>query len=90
MVALAEPDSTLTPDAIDPAILGALSVHHTGANGGQLAIPLKAKLLPMLAMLECEMIKAALTEHGGRVSAAAKALGLSRKGLYLKRRRLGL
>jgi DNA-binding NtrC family response regulator/tetratricopeptide (TPR) repeat protein len=90
MVALADPDSTLTPDAIDPAILGTLSVHHNGANGGELAVPLKSKLLPALATVEREMIKAALTEHGGRVSAAAKALGLSRKGLYLKRQRLGL
>jgi DNA-binding NtrC family response regulator len=36
------------------------------------------------------MIKAALTEHGGKVKAVAKALGISRKGLYLKRQRFGL
>jgi transcriptional regulator of acetoin/glycerol metabolism len=36
------------------------------------------------------MIKAALRESNGKVEAAAKALGISRKGLYLKRQRLGL
>jgi DNA-binding NtrC family response regulator len=36
------------------------------------------------------MIRSALQEHGGKMDAAAKALGISRKGLYLKRQRLGL
>jgi DNA-binding NtrC family response regulator len=36
------------------------------------------------------MIKAALRDNQGRVDAVAKALGISRKGLYLKRQRLGL
>ncbi len=36
------------------------------------------------------MIKVALRDNGGRVEATAKALGISRKGLYLKRQRLGL
>ena len=42
------------------------------------------------ADLESEMIKHALRQAGGRMSAAASALGISRKGLYLKRLRLGL
>jgi DNA-binding NtrC family response regulator len=32
----------------------------------------------------------ALGANHGRLEAAAKALGISRKGLYLKRQRLGL
>lgn len=43
-----------------------------------------------IATLEREMITRALREHDGRMEAAAKALGISRKGLYLKRQRLGL
>ena len=53
-------------------------------------MPLHDKLMPTLARIECEMIKAALREHHGKVDAVAKALGISRKGLYLKRQRLGL
>src|SRR5262249_12005101 len=85
MVALADPDATLTADAIDPQILGALPVfHRAGVNGNELSVSLKAKLVPTLAKIECEMIKAAFRDSGGRVNAAARALGISRKGLYLK------
>jgi DNA-binding NtrC family response regulator len=59
-------------------------------NGKVIAVPLHDKLMPTLARIECEMIKAAFREHHGKVDAVAKALGISRKGLYLKRQRLGL
>ena len=36
------------------------------------------------------MIKRALRQAGGHMSSAASMLGISRKGLYLKRLRLGL
>jgi DNA-binding NtrC family response regulator len=42
------------------------------------------------AQLETEMIRRALREAGGHMSAAASTLGISRKGLYLKRMRLGI
>ena len=60
------------------------------AAGMKTTVPLHQKLLPALSRIEREMIKAALREHRGRVEAAARALGISRKGLYLKRQRLGL
>jgi DNA-binding NtrC family response regulator len=40
--------------------------------------------------LERALILRALKLSGGRVDEAAKLLGLSRKGLYLKRRRLDI
>jgi DNA-binding NtrC family response regulator len=39
--------------------------------------------------LEREMIESSLHSHGGNISETAKALGLTRRGLYLKLRRLG-
>jgi transcriptional regulator with PAS, ATPase and Fis domain len=91
MVALAEPASTLLPRAISEEILGALPIfRHPTADGRELAIGLDEKLLPTIARVEGEMIKAALRTHHGKVDAVARALGISRKGLYLKRQRLGL
>ena len=91
MVALAEPDSTLPPEAISETILGAMPIFRQAPiNGKEIAVPLHDKLTPTLARIECEMIKAAFREHHGKVEAVAKALGISRKGLYLKRQRLGL
>jgi len=89
MVALAEPDAVLTPRALSPEIGSARAeppaAGHATATNARLE-----KLLPALARVERDMIKAALREHQGKLEATAKALGISRKGLYLKRQRLGL
>ena len=89
IVALAEPNSTLLPDMISEDILGAMPLLRPG-QGREFAVSLHDKLPLALRKIECEMIKIALREHRGKVDAAAKALGISRKGLYLKRQRLGL
>ena len=91
MVALAEPDSVLTPEMIADTILDALPFARAPrANDHEIAVPLHSKLVPTLARVEGEMIRAAWSQHKGKVDAVAKALGISRKGLYLKRQRLGL
>jgi transcriptional regulator with PAS, ATPase and Fis domain/tetratricopeptide (TPR) repeat protein len=91
MVALAEPDSTLLPELISDHILEALPVlRHPSTSGEAITVDLHEKMVPAVARLEAEMIRAALKRHGGKVDAVAKALGISRKGLYLKRQRLGL
>jgi hydrogenase-4 transcriptional activator len=91
MVALAEPDSTLLPHAISEDILGALPMFRPAPiNGRHVAIEPQDTLTTALARVEREMIGAALRAHSGKVDVAAKALGISRKGLYLKRQRLGL
>jgi len=91
IVALAEPASTIQADAISPDILGALpDLRRPLCNGKEITVPVHEKLAPTLARIEYEMIKTALRHHHGRMEPAAKALGISRKGLYLKRQRLGL
>ena len=91
MVALADTDSALTPAALSPDIRRAMPRSLSRPNGKtELAVPLTDKLMPTLSHIEREMIRAALRTTHGRVDAAAKALGISRKGLYLKRQRLGL
>ena len=59
-------------------------------GNGAFVPPPNAKLNPTLARIEREMIRAALQQHQGKMDAAARSLGISRKGLYLKRQRLGL
>ncbi len=88
MVALAEPDAVLTPAALSPEIAGVRADVAPAPRDG--ALPLHAKLNPTLERIEREMVHAALQQHRGRMNDAAKALGISRKGLYLKRQRLGL
>ena len=91
MVALSDVDSVLTPAALSDDIRRAMPRSVSRANGyAELAVPLTDKLTPTLSHIEREMIRAALRTSHGRVDAAAKALGISRKGLYLKRQRLGL
>ncbi len=92
MVALAERNSTLAPDMISEQILGVLPIVRTSetTKRTEIAVQLSDKLQPTLQRIECEMIKAAFREHHGKVEAVAKSLGISRKGLYLKRQRLGL
>jgi len=89
MVALVEPNATLLPDMISEDILGAMPLLRPG-HARELAVSLTDKLPLALRKIESEMIKLALREHRGKVDAAARALGISRKGLYLKRQRLGL
>src|SRR5262245_6319244 len=89
MVALAEVDAVLRPAALSLQILRA-TPRTRKPDGPELAIPLQDKLTPTLARIEREMIRAALHRHHGQLDAAAKSLGISRKGLYLKRQRLKL
>ena len=90
MVALVEPGATLEPDMIAEEILAALPLLRPLKRPQEITVPLHDKLPAAVARIEREMIKSALREHQGRVDEVAKALGISRKGLYLKRQRFGL
>ncbi|MGE4055575.1 MAG: sigma 54-interacting transcriptional regulator, partial [Vicinamibacterales bacterium] len=92
MVALAENDSTLTPDALSTEVRRTTSGAIDRQAPGTMAFTIAPgeKLPPAVNRIEREMIQAALRANHGRVDAAARALGISRKGLYLKRQRLGL
>jgi transcriptional regulator with PAS, ATPase and Fis domain len=87
MIALADSDAVLTPASLCEEIRG--QRRDPADRSGRL-MPAGDKLAPTLRRMEREMIRAALVSHSGRVDAAAQALGISRKGLYLKRQRLGL
>ena len=59
------------------------------AQTGTATVPLQnVTLAEALAEVERRMIAAALRKHNGNISRAARELGLTRRGLYLKLDRL--
>lgn len=73
---------------IDLDVLPAKILHCEGPSG---AAPLPASApRGLLSHQEKETILRALQETGGNIRATAKALGISRSGLYVKMRRFGL
>jgi transcriptional regulator with PAS, ATPase and Fis domain len=90
MVALAEPNAVLTPNDLSEEVFNLRLASRPGQNELEMIVRLKDKLLPTVTKVEREMIRIALRDHSANLDEAARALGISRKGLYLKRQRLGL
>jgi len=88
VVAMADADSVLLPSALSPAVAARGLKPSTGER--QPAVPVDATLNDALARVERHMVESALSKYRGRLDAAARSLGISRKGLYLKRLRFGL
>jgi hydrogenase-4 transcriptional activator len=66
-------------------------VPATGApNQPELLVRIDQTIAVAVEQIERVMIEAALRKHDGRVEDAAAMLGISRKGLYLKRKRYGM
>ncbi|MGE3959231.1 MAG: sigma 54-interacting transcriptional regulator [Vicinamibacterales bacterium] len=90
MVATTDPDGELTLASLSPGMRGARHADIRPRSDAELPVRLDGDLPSAVAWLEREMIGRALARHDGRVDSAARALGISRKGLYLKRQRLGV
>jgi len=92
MIAFAEPDSTLTPALLSPEIQASRRTvaASTAPTEPEIRLRLDQPLPEAVEMLEQSMIRRALERSHGRVEEAARLLGISRKGLFLKRRRWGL
>ena len=86
-VALTTPNGVITPDVLSPSLavpLGSGGAVQSRARGS------KTTLAAAVEKLEREMIEAALQRTGGNISQTARALGLTRRGLYLKMERLDI
>jgi DNA-binding NtrC family response regulator len=95
MVAMAEPDSTLTPTVLSPELQASrrtipAAMAAAAAAESEVRLRLDQPLPLAVEILEQTMIRSALKRSRGRVEEAAKLLGISRKGLFLKRRRWNL
>jgi hydrogenase-4 transcriptional activator len=74
----------LSPELNAPALPGGTPLTATRAG----RVP--SNLASAVEQMEREMIQSALEHSAGNISETARALGLTRRGLYLKLRRLGL
>jgi len=98
VVAMAEPGQTLTSNDLSAIVAqGWRQAHQAGEaanlagdDGPSLHMNLDQPLPRAIEELERAFIERAMHASGGRVAEAAQLLGISRKGLFLKRRRWGL
>jgi hydrogenase-4 transcriptional activator len=95
IVARAEDGTIITPDHVSPELRrtgSPVSPTSTGGPVGQIqtaTIP-TGTLADAFAEVERRMIADALRRHNGNISRAARELGLTRRGLYLKLERHSL
>ena len=92
LVALGSSDSIIDVADLGSGIRGeGLRPSPASAPGSPcVTVRIDGKLSETVQQIECAAIVDALEATKGRVDLAARRLGLSRKGLYLKRQRLGL
>ena len=89
-VALAEDGDCLEPQDLSQEIAAAgpaLDVSSLPSSQAELTLRLDQPLASAVQLLERSMLAYALDATQGKVESAAKLLGVSRKGLYLKRHR---
>jgi hydrogenase-4 transcriptional activator len=87
-VALSAPGNTIEPAHLSPEISATRLPAGQGAARRSQAAP--ANLASAVEQVERDLIQAALDQTRGNISETARTLGLTRRGLYLKLRRLGL
>lgn len=93
MVTLAEPGAVLMPEHLSEAVAASrrtVPAHERPLAATELLVRLDQPLPAIYEHVDRSAIRFHLTRSGGNLEATAAGLGLSRKGLYLKRQRLGL
>ena len=89
-VAMSTPGGTISPDQLSPELSAPALSDGTGGTpvgGSRPATP--GNLASAIERVERELIAVTVESTRGNISEAARVLGLTRRGLYLKMRRLG-
>ena len=91
-VALSAPGGLIEPAQLSPEIM---STRLSSGTADAAAVPRAGRmtstnLASAVEAMERDLIQSALDQSVGNISEAARLLGLTRRGLYLKLRRLGL
>jgi hydrogenase-4 transcriptional activator len=94
VIARSEDGTIITPEQLSPELRhmgapvtppGTVTPIGAGGMGPSVTVPLQnVTLADALAEVERRMIAEALRKHNGNISRAARELGLTRRGLYLK------
>jgi DNA-binding NtrC family response regulator len=91
IVAYAEPDSTITPALLSPEVQASRrTVRVLPGEEPEIRVRLDQPLGDAVDAIERVMVLRALERAHGNYENAARLLGISRKGLFLKRRRWGM
>ena len=91
IAAFAEPDSVITPALLSPEIQASRrTVRVAEGESPEIRIHLDQPMGEALEAIEQAMVRRALERAHGNYENAARLLGISRKGLFLKRRRWGM
>jgi len=96
-VAMSLPGSTIEPDHLSPDLSAApATASSPGGRSAAATSPARrrtgrpVRLAEAVEEVERDVITEALTRAGGNISETARVLGLTRRGLYMKLKRLGL
>jgi hydrogenase-4 transcriptional activator len=89
-VALSGPDGLVGPEHLSPGFAALADDTPTASPSRGTPRPTDLPLGAAVSQLEREMIRNALDRSAGNISETARILGLTRRGLYLKMKRLGL
>jgi hydrogenase-4 transcriptional activator len=90
-VALSPPGGLIRAEHLSAELSGTGQIEPLSAyTMDQLAAAGSVPLATAISQLERQLIRAALERSAGNISETARILGLTRRGLYLKLRRLGL
>ena len=87
-VAMAPAGGIIGPEHLSADLTAAAPSGASG--GGRVSLRGGQTLASVVDEIERDLIRETLTRHRGNISESARALGLTRRGLYLKLRRLGL
>jgi len=92
LAALAEPGAVLMPEHLSPEIAASrrtVSASERTLDSNEIVVRIDQPMPAAVQHLERAMVQSVLAKANG-VDEAARILGLSRKGLYLKRLRFGM
>jgi hydrogenase-4 transcriptional activator len=89
-VAMAPPGGTVESDHLSPDLTDAQPQPSSDQVANKVILRGGQTLASVVDDLERDLIRDTLARHRGNISETARSLGLTRRGLYLKLRRLGL